>query len=242
MLTRLLLAIFVLFSQSALAERWLAVTENAPPLQYMLDGDIKGVSTQLVRDVLEEAELSATFDMYPWARAMDVAMKRPNTLLFSTIRNSERESQFHWIGKLGRFQLGFVGLKTNLSLEIRQIEDATQYVIGAMRDDYTHQFLLGNGFTADSLIVRSSLQELMDLLYKGRIDAFIIDRHLVCDLAQMYTFDCEQLHMVYNIEALSVDVYLAANKDSSSAEIKRLQKAFLAVKQRPEYRRGFAGQ
>lgn len=241
MLNRILATLMVLVPIFAHANPWLAVTENAPPLQYMLNDDVKGVSTQLVRDVLAEADLTASFEMYPWARAMDVTMKRPNTLLFSTIRNKERENNFHWIGKLGRFQLGFVGLESNSQLTIEQVGDATRYVIGAMRDDYTHQFLLSNGFTPDSLIVRSSLRELMDLLYKGRIDAFIIDRHLVCDLAQMYAFDCARLRMVYNIEALSVDVFLAANKDSSIEDVERLQSAFTEVKQRPEYRQGFAG-
>mgnify|MGYP000701746464 CR=1 FL=1 len=45
-------------------------------------------------------------------------------------------------------------------------------------------FLSAKRFTDDSLIVRSSLQELLDLLYKGKIDSFIIDSYLVCDLAR----------------------------------------------------------
>lgn len=225
----------------ASAHEWIAVTEDAPPLQYMVNGEVRGVSTRLVRDVLTQAGIVARFDVYPWARAMDIALKRKNTLLFSTIRTPEREQQLQWIGKLGRFHLSFLALASNTTVNIGAAPEAKSYVIGAMRDDYTHAYLLAQGFTDDHLVVRSSLQELLDLLYKGRIDAFLIDRYLVCDLAKQYGFDCAQMKVVYEVPELSVDVYLAANKDSDRADIEKLVQAFKVVKARPEYLKGFAG-
>ncbi|MDF2178915.1 transporter substrate-binding domain-containing protein [Aliiglaciecola sp. CAU 1673] len=225
----------------AVATPWVAVTEDAPPLQYIVDGQVRGVTTKLVRDVLAQAKIPARFEVYPWARAFDKALKRQNTLLYSTIRTPERESQLQWIGKLGRFHLSFMALEQNTEFQINSTADAKSYVIGAMRDDYTHDYLLAHGLSDKNLVVRSSLQELLDLLYKGLIDSFVVDRYLVCDLAAQYDYDCSLMRVVYEVPELSVDVYLAANKDSEPSDLARLVEAFKTVKARPEYQKGFAG-
>ena len=217
------------------------VTEDAPPLQFVVEGEVRGVTTELVREVLKQAQINAQFEIYPWARAYDQALKRKNTLLYSTIRTPERESLFHWIGKLGRFNLGFVMLKQNTDITINSTRDARRYVIGAMRDDYTHRYLLGNGFDNDSLIIRSSLPELLDLFYKGLIDSFLVDTNLVCDLATQLGYECDQMGVAYTVPELSVDVYLAANKDSNGDDVKALRGAFNDVKARAKYQKGFAG-
>ncbi|WP_100642500.1 substrate-binding periplasmic protein [Alteromonas facilis] len=239
---RFLLPLFF-FSTHVVAQtaQWSVVTEDAPPLQFIVDGEVKGVSTRLVNDVLKQANIDADIEVYPWARAFDKALKYKNTLIFSTIRTPERESQFHWIGKIGRFHLSFMGLKQNTAFNIGSTSDAKQFVIGAMRDDFTHQYLVSNGFTNEGLVIRSSLPELMDLLYKGLIDSFLVDRNLVCDLAEHYQFDCDKMRVAYEVPELSVDVYLAANQYTDEAEIGKLRKAFEIVKQRPEYQEGFAG-
>ena len=233
--------LLVFLSLTVGAKQWTVLTEEAPPLQFIVEGEVQGVTTELVKEVLALADINGQFEVYPWARAYDQTLKRKNTLLYSTIRTPERESLFYWVGKLGRFNLGFIHLKQNPKVSINSVKSAAKYIIGAMRDDYTHKFLLANGFTDDSLIVRSSLQELLDLLYKGKIDSFIIDSYLVCDLARQWQHDCDQLAVAYEIPELSVDVYLAANKRSTPADLEALSEAFKTVKARAKYQKGFAG-
>lgn len=47
--------------------------------------------------------------------------------------------------------------------------------------------------------------------------------------------------LAYTVPELSVDVYLAANKDSNGDDVKALRGAFNYVKAREKYQKGFAG-
>jgi hypothetical protein len=57
------------FPDSGRATDITVVTENWPPFQEVINGCVDGVATQIVRAVLEEADLTASFGIYPWARA-----------------------------------------------------------------------------------------------------------------------------------------------------------------------------
>lgn len=242
MLRASILLFTALTATVSVAAQWLVVTEDAPPLQYVVKGEVRGISTKIVKEVLQLAKVQSRFEVFPWARAFDKALKKPNTLIYSTIRTPEREAQFHWIGKIGRFQLAIMGLEDNRKFNISHIEQAKGFVIGVMRDDFTHEYLNGYGFHDEDLVIRSSLLELMDLLHKGLIDGFLIDRYLVCDLAREYQYDCDRLKVALPLPELAVDVYLAANKDSDPEDLQRLSAAFQIVKAKPEFQSGFTGQ
>ncbi|XOV80457.1 MAG: substrate-binding periplasmic protein [Aestuariibacter sp.] len=224
-----MVCIACVFLQVHAAEQWLVVTEDAPPLQYVIDGEVKGKSTEIVREVIQEAGMQAEFVVYPWARAFETARTRPNTLIYSMIRRPERESMFHWIGKIGRFQLSFVTLRENTGFSITSTAQAKQCIIGAMRDDFTHQYLNGEGFADSDLVIRSTLYELLNLLYKGRIDSFLVDQHLVGDLAEQLGFNSAEMQVAYLVPDLAVDIYLASNKHSDPETVTKLIVAFNKV-------------
>lgn len=240
---KIFLLLFALISSGTAQakEKWLVVTEDAPPLQYLVDGEVYGKSTELVKEVLGTSQLIADIEVYPWARAYETAINRPNTLIYSTIRTQQRESLFHWIGKIGRFQLDFVSLSSNKEFNVDSLEDVKLSVVGTMRDDFTHDYLTSQGFSDSDLVIRSSLLELVDLLYKRRIDTFIVDRTLVCDLVIRKGLDCAEMQVALALPELGVDVYLAANRASDVKDVERLKDAFNAVKARPKYRDGFSG-
>ncbi|WP_164084646.1 substrate-binding periplasmic protein [Alteromonas flava] len=226
----------------AWSSQWLVVTEDAPPLQYVVENEVRGITTKLVKAVVKEANLNAELKVYPWARALNTTIQRENTLLYSTIRTPEREDELIWIGKLGRFHLSFMALASNQQFSIRTPAEAKSSVIGAMRHDFTHEYLRMQGFADENLVIRSSLPELIDLLYKGLIDSFVVDQYLICDLVEHYSHSCDELKVALALPELSVDVYLAANRRSEPADLARLIAAFKKVKARPEYQAGFFGE
>lgn len=219
------LSVFV--STLAMGQAWRVVTENAPPLQYITESGVAGYSTDMVKTLLAEVNLQVDIDVLPWARGFDLALQRKNTLIYSMIRTPQREAHFQWIGRLGHFQLSFVGLKHRKGLQIKSIEEAKKWVVGAMRDDYTHQFLRQHGFSNEQdLVVRSQLSELVDLLYKEKIDTFIVDVVMLRPMVQELGFDEGMLKSLLTINELQGDVYLAANVNSDATMVATMKTKF----------------
>lgn len=222
-----LLVIPFFCSQLVFAEDWRVVTEDAPPLQYLTEDGVAGYSTDMVKALLQKVELNVEIEVMPWARGFDLVLQRKNTLIYSMIRTPQREPHFQWIGRLGHFQLSFIGLKQRKGLAIDSIEGAKKWVVGAMRDDYTHKFLQQHGFTdREHLVVRSQLSELVDLLYKERIDTFIVDVELLRPMIKELGFEETLVTSLMDITELTGDVYLAANVKSDADMVKTMKKAF----------------
>ena len=147
---RTLLLVGCFFCSSAWAQEPLrVVTELSPPHQTLVNGEVSGISTELVRAVLAEAGVSAQIELYPWARAFRIARSRPNILIYNVARNAEREQQFRWIGTVAAYQLGFVSLSHRSDIKISSVADAKQYTVAVQRDDLSANFLINNGFVPD---------------------------------------------------------------------------------------------
>jgi hypothetical protein len=69
------------------------VTEDYAPYAWKSDsGELRGVSTDIVRELLQRAQVPVpTPELLPWARAYSIALHTPRACLFSTVRNLDRE-------------------------------------------------------------------------------------------------------------------------------------------------------
>ena len=92
------------------------VTEDLPPFSYSEEGVIKGFSTEVVKIVLMEAGFRSHFNSYPWKRAYEIALRRPNTLIYSIGRNQVREHKFKWVGVIAQVNIYFYKLKSKQCL------------------------------------------------------------------------------------------------------------------------------
>ena len=50
------------------------VTENFAPYNYEEAGEAKGFSSEVLQAVLNQINLKATIEFYPWARAYEIAV------------------------------------------------------------------------------------------------------------------------------------------------------------------------
>ena len=75
-----------LFAQESLR----VVTELSPPHQTLVNGEVAGLSTQLVREIMREAGIEAKIEIYPWARTFRIASSQPNVLIYNMEGTAER--------------------------------------------------------------------------------------------------------------------------------------------------------
>ncbi|WP_105201236.1 MULTISPECIES: substrate-binding periplasmic protein [unclassified Pseudoalteromonas] len=202
------------------------VTELSPPNQILINDNIGGSSTDIVRHVLSEANVDADINIYPWARAFYLAKKQANTLIYSLAKTPEREPLFHWLGKVAYFRLGFVSLSSSKHINIKQLEDARAYRIAVQRDDISALFFVKRGFT---VLQTTDIKHSYRLLLSGKVDLIIDDPNYVGAMAQQFNLPASHLRFISAIEELSVYGYLAANKDMDATTVANIKEAFAAI-------------
>lgn len=207
-------------------DSYLVVTELAPPNQVLVDGQVMGPSTELIRDIFKNAKLSPDIRMYPWARAYKVARELKNTFIYSLARTPEREDQFYWIAPIGHFQLGFISLTERDDISIKSTQQAKKYKIAMQRNDFSTQTLLKLGF---DVVLTTDIQKSYSLLLAKKVDLIIDDPLYMRQMSDYLKLDPEYLNFVYKVDELNVDAYLAANKKTDINLVNALQKSFLEI-------------
>lgn len=85
----------------ASAFRLIIATEEYPPYNMSgANGTVTGISTDIVRALLDAAGYEYEIAVYPWARAIALARTQVNTCVYSMSRTPERETLYKWIGPL----------------------------------------------------------------------------------------------------------------------------------------------
>ncbi|MBH0028939.1 transporter substrate-binding domain-containing protein [Pseudoalteromonas sp. SWN29] len=209
-------------------ESLLVVTELAPPNQVLINGEVTGVGTEFIRDIFKEAELTPNIQMYPWARAYKIASELKNTFIYSLARTVERENKFYWIAPVGKFHLGFISLAGRCDIIINNTEQAKNYKIAMQRNDFSTQTLSKLGF---EVVLTSDIQKSYDLLLAKKVDLIVDDPLYMQQMSDYLKLEKGYLNFIYKIDELTVDAYLAANKETNSDLIEKLQAAFLKVKE-----------
>lgn len=166
-----ILAFACLVAPISSGEELLVLAEDWPPYNYLEDGELVGLSADLVREVLAGAGISTEIRVQPWKRAYETASSRPNTLLFSTSRTEEREDRFLWIGPLWNRELYLYKLRDRDDIRVESFEDLRRWSVGVVRGGSVEELLRSGGLREGEHFwpVAEERQNLRKL-FQGRID------------------------------------------------------------------------
>ena len=208
-------------------------TENSPPANYLADGRLKGLSVDIVREILRRLNLPDNIQAVPWARGYTLALTQPNVALFSTTRLPQREKLFKWVGPLYSQTWGFYARKDS-TINIGSLAQAkTVSRIGTYHKDAKEQYLLVNGFrnlvsTNKNL---SNIRHLMD----GSIDLWVSSDFNMPYLAKQASINPDRLKLVFPFKR--VQNYIAFSIQSPDALVNRWQQTLDELKQDGTYDR-----
>jgi polar amino acid transport system substrate-binding protein len=211
----------------------LVVTEHLPPYNYEENGIVKGVAVEVVQALLDEMGLRTEIQVLSWARAYVKALTEPNVLIFSMVRTPDRESLFHWIGRVSTTESYLFKRADREDIQIGRLEDARQYLIGTWREDVREQYLLSQGFVRQKQLDSSGtpIQNIQKLMLR-RID-------LVADSELSFYFQLNQLNYdpklvteAFKLEDISLPYYIALSKQTSPDLAHAFQLALERIKRK----------
>jgi len=226
LLLTLLCGLSLFFSSQSIASpiKITIVTEDAYPLQYVEDGRFVGPAYDIVKQVLDNAQLDYQLQVVPWARAYAIATKQPNTLIFSIARTEQREPLFHWIGELMELDYYFYGLAGNFITLPLDEADLKRKRIGTIIDSATYQFLMKSGY--QRLYPVTSARQNFEKLLSGRIDMFPANRPSFELSCQKFQKDCSYLRELMPVGLPPSKLYFAMSRNSSDEIVIRVKNAY----------------
>ena len=205
------------------------VTEDAYPLQYMDKNEVSGPTTALVKAMLEHADISYKIKMMPWARAYQIALKEPNTLIYSIARNDDREPHFQWIGRIFELEYYLVGLDSLSLAQPMTLASVKHLRVGAIRDSATYQYLKEQGFS--NLHVLDRAEQMINMLKSSRIDLFPVNYSVLKPVCAKLNISCQDISAKIKLIQPSTSLYLALSQSTDPKLVERLRHSYQHIMQ-----------
>ena len=231
----ILLCLFV--GVPAFGQKLQVVTEELAPYNYTENGKVVGFCTEVVKEVLERTKLEYSIHSYAWEKSYKIAQTEPNVLIYSIGRNVEREPLFKWVGVLTWLEVYFFKLKSRGDIHIETLDDARQYKIGAVPDDFRTQFLIKEGFE-DQLEFVPDDRYTIHNLFDRKIDIAPVDELTANHIAVQEGFSVlDDLEKTLYIKDVSVDLYIAFSRQTPDEVVEKCREALVSIKQDGTYDR-----
>jgi len=208
-------------------------TEDYAPSAYVEKGKIKGLSVEIVQEILRRIGKPDTITVVPWARGYQLALSEANVVLFSTTRLPQREALFSWVGPLYRQRWGFYRWKGS-GVSISDMETARKVArIGTYRQDAKMQYLQAKGF--DNLVPTNKNITNVAHLKRGDISLWASSDFNLAHLARQAGVSSDQLELAYAFH--TVHNYIAFSKSTSPHVVRLWQAVFEEMESDGSYRR-----
>ncbi len=165
-------------------------TESYPPYSYLTkDGQLDGLSTRLVRRLMDETGLTYRIVLVPWTRAYRATLEEDNALIFTIARSEGREDLFEWLVQLGSIKFQLYARQEDNRFDSEINWNKAGYRIACLVDDIS--CLLVKGLNVpEQYIYRIAEVNRPDvtLVLAGRADLYV----------------AEKIHNLYRLKALGV--------------------------------------
>ena len=207
------------------------VSEHWPP--YIVQdahnsNEISGIVTKKIRAIFDNSPLKYQISIYPWARSYHLATTKPNVLIYSIYKTEKRTPHFKWFCPIhSKTPVYVYKLKTN-NINISALLPLKNAIVGVLRDDNSHHFMLDNGFTEGRNIIVSSNEEgNIKKLLKNRIDAVIQSKEALIFRIKNTGFTIDDFVAGYQLhQGTNTEHCMALSKNSAPEVVTAVETAF----------------
>ncbi len=216
------------------------MTENYPPFNFEHNGQLQGISVDLLEAMLKKLGSNKTrkdMQLMPWARGYHYLQNDKNSCLFATTRTEEREKLFKWVGPISETTIVLTSLKER-KLSIKEPADLKKYKIGAVIQDIGEQLLIEAGLSQkeiDSTGGTSAILKSIKKMNIGRMDAFAYEESVMKWELKQQGFDLNLYETAYILK--TGELYYALHKDTPDTVIQQMQEALDELKRAGDYQK-----
>jgi polar amino acid transport system substrate-binding protein len=203
------------------------LTEDYPPLNFRVNGDITGQATEVVRELIRRTGTDAEIIMTGWQEAYQAALDQADTALFSVAMTPERKDLFQWVGPVTVLDTNLYA-PTGLDTNIASLDDARKIDSIATVSGYYSEDLLKNeeGFTN----LRSYPDEASALraLLDGEVQLLASNNTVIPAVLENLGLSTDEIESAFTI---STDMsYIAFSKDTSPLLVAKWQEKLDEIK------------
>ncbi|MGB1262195.1 MAG: substrate-binding periplasmic protein [Cognaticolwellia sp.] len=226
-----LLLISFAFNLQAKGLKLEVVSEHWPPFIIQNDNNdhqVSGLVTKKIQAILAHTDIDYTISTYPWARSYQLAMTKPNVLIYSIYKTEQRTPHFEWFCPIhGDTPINVYKLKKN-NVNISTLPSLRNGLVGVLRSDNSHSYMLNNGFVeGKNLTISSSEESNIKKLLKGRIDAVIQSKEALIYRLKDTGYSIEDFTAGFQLhQSASTEHCMALSKNSSPELVGKLKRAF----------------
>jgi len=198
-------------------------TEENPPQNYRdISGKLTGSSIDMLEAMMKGNHIGGPMEITSWTNAYNQITFVPNSMVFSTLRSTDREELFHWVGPLCKKRYCFFVNESSQN-HIAAIADAKKLsTVGTVKGWASEMELQDLGFT--NLVTFETPQELLGKLKNGDIDCAVLNDISIRILATELGLNAN----IFRKEAILSEgqTYMAFSKDTDEAYITAWENAY----------------
>ncbi|MCC5825928.1 transporter substrate-binding domain-containing protein [Alkalimonas sp.] len=203
------------------------LTEHSPPGEYLDDeGQLAGVTYELLKNLAEQLNEPVHFELMPWARAFTKARSQPLTALFETTRTPAREPLFQWVGPLKIHRIAFYARKDRFNVAVPPAYWPKHYIACEYIQSVYLDKLIELGFNEERNLFKTVQHgDCFNLLLRGRVDIILLSETSAALRAQeIAELDSELVQLNGFIETRQ---YLAFSRDVPAKRVARWQQELM---------------
>jgi len=203
------------------------LTEHSPPGEYLNEqGELAGVTYELIAQIAQQLGEPVTFRLLPWARAFTMATTQSDKALFETTRTTEREALFQWVGPLKIHNVAMYARRDRFNPAIptelwSRLYSACEYKKSAHLTTLTEW-----GFTEEPELFKPLHQgDCFTMLMRRRVDIILLsETALAMRLPELLANGVE---LVKIAGFATTTQYLAFSLDVAPERVQRWQRALM---------------
>jgi polar amino acid transport system substrate-binding protein len=220
----------------AAAQPLTIVSSEYPPLGYVKDGEIVGITVDLIKVLLKRTGIDGKFAMYSWPRAYEMAQTQKDVAIYTLTYSEERARLFQLVGPIVQDTECFFKLKTRKDVVVKDLNDAKRYRIGVVRGSFARGYLLERGFEEGKNVETVHEDDLnAKKLASGRIDLMLLPEKNFIDRVKRLGYKADDFE---NAMPVFFDYsYLAFSKQTSPDVVARFATELDAIKKDGSYYR-----
>ncbi|QTA81286.1 Extracellular solute-binding protein, family 3 [Desulfonema limicola] len=165
----LLLVIYaLLIPQTSFAEKTIFVTDDYPPYNFIKDGKVIGISSDIVRMVCKQLGIKSEIRVLSWQRAVNSVKEGSADAIFYLYKTKKREEFLYYPSEPINNPKNVIWVQKDNNIKINSIDDLKNKVVGVI-DSYSYS----SEFDNYKGIVKQpykDVPELVTLLNLGRIE------------------------------------------------------------------------